>query len=235
MMQIPINHCPVCDRDVAEWNPFVRLIGDGKYRHEPGGRLCPHCDSFERTRHFWLYVQKKGLLDSKPRFLHVAPERGLKERLRAVLADSYVTTDMAQPDVDVQADLTALPLADASFDFIYCSNVLEHVPNDRAAMTELRRVLSLGGTAYIQVPAQGETTLEDLTITDPVERARRYGQADHVRQYGRDISERLTKAGFEVQETIMPDTLHMPLSELKTFNCERRERIYLCFARASGI
>ena len=53
----------------------------------------------------------------------------------------------------VQGDATALPFADASFDRIIASEVLEHIPADEAAMAELVRVLKPGGTLAVTVPA----------------------------------------------------------------------------------
>ncbi len=53
----------------------------------------------------------------------------------------------------VQGDATALPFADAAFDHIVCSEVLEHIPEDAAAMQELARVLKPGGTLVVTVPA----------------------------------------------------------------------------------
>lgn len=43
-----------------------------------------------------------------------------------------------------------------------------------------------------------QKTDEDLTVTDPEERKRRFGQFDHVRQYGRDYFDRLREEGFTV-------------------------------------
>jgi hypothetical protein len=43
-------------------------------------------------------------------------------------------------------------------------------------------------------------TDEDLSVTDPTERERRWGQFDHVRLYGTDFAQRLTEAGFVVNE-----------------------------------
>ncbi|MBQ0741532.1 SAM-dependent methyltransferase, partial [Aquimarina celericrescens] len=45
-----------------------------------------------------------------------------------------------------------------------------------------------------------ETTFEDDSITDPQERARIFGQYDHVRIYGRDYFEKLRSIGFKVDE-----------------------------------
>jgi SAM-dependent methyltransferase len=50
------------------------------------------------------------------------------------------------------ADGTRLPFADGSIDYVICSEVLEHVENDQAAIDELARVLRPDGIAYITVP-----------------------------------------------------------------------------------
>jgi len=49
-------------------------------------------------------------------------------------------------------DALTLPFADATFDRVICAEVLEHVPDDRAAMAEVARVLKPGGTAAVSVP-----------------------------------------------------------------------------------
>jgi hypothetical protein len=48
------------------------------------------------------------------------------------------------------------------------------------------------------VPIKGDKTFEDISVSDPRERERLFGQDDHVRQYGRDYLELLRDAGFEV-------------------------------------
>ena len=101
-----------------------------------------------------------------------------------------------------QMDLTALPYADRSFDAIVANHVLEHVPDDKRALSELRRVLHPGGFAVLQVPIARrlERTLEDVPVYTDAERERVYGQRDHVRLYGLDYPERLAHAGFAVRE-----------------------------------
>ncbi|MDD9972700.1 MAG: class I SAM-dependent methyltransferase [Candidatus Poribacteria bacterium] len=49
----------------------------------------------------------------------------------------------------LRAALPTLPFADASFDLVTCFLVMPHVPDDRVALTELARVLKLGGTLAI--------------------------------------------------------------------------------------
>ena len=72
------------------------------------------------------------------------------------------------------------------------------------------------------------TTLEDLSITDPKELERVYGQNDHVRTYGMDKKGRLEKAGFEV-------VLDKYFYDLDAEIIERyrimRENIWLCKKR----
>jgi SAM-dependent methyltransferase len=132
--------------------------------------------------------------------LHVAPDVSLHRRLRALSGVDYLSADLDSTKADVQMDLTAIALPDDSFDLILASHVLEHIPDDVAAMGELRRVLRPGGVAILAVPYWGDTTREDLSITDPEERRRLYGQTDHVRMYGRDgvFEDRLRSVGFEV-------------------------------------
>lgn len=95
-------------------------------------------------------------------------------------------------------DITAIDAEDGSFDAVLCLHVLEHVADDQAALRELRRVLRPGGWGVIQVPIMRATTDEDVTMVDPAERLRRFGQSDNVRVYGEGFFDRLRDAGFVV-------------------------------------
>jgi SAM-dependent methyltransferase len=55
----------------------------------------------------------------------------------------------------VRADATRLPFADASFDRVFCSEVLEHVLEPEAVVAEMRRVLRSDGIAVVSVPNEG--------------------------------------------------------------------------------
>jgi SAM-dependent methyltransferase len=74
----------------------------------------------------------------------------------------YRTADWAQSlheggrAADIVAPLDALPVADAEFDAVLCTQVLEHVPRPLAVLAELRRVLVPGGRVWITVPFVGE-------------------------------------------------------------------------------
>ena len=54
-----------------------------------------------------------------------------------------------------QADATALPFPDASFDAVFCIDAFEHIPNPDVAASEFRRVLKPGGFFYLSAPNYG--------------------------------------------------------------------------------
>ena len=97
-------------------------------------------------------------------------------------------------------DITALPRPDDTFDAVLCNHVLEHVPDDGAAMREMHRVLRPGGLAIMQHPIDTSRaeTFEDPDTAAPDARMQAYGQEDHVRLYGRDFADRLVAAGFTI-------------------------------------
>jgi SAM-dependent methyltransferase len=57
---------------------------------------------------------------------------------------------------DVVADLHDLPIGSGSFDFVVCTEVLEHVADPVRCLRELRRVLADGGGILVTVPFVGE-------------------------------------------------------------------------------
>jgi SAM-dependent methyltransferase len=50
-------------------------------------------------------------------------------------------------------DIEHMPFADGSFDLVTCLDVIEHTPDDRRTLRELRRVTRPGGTLVVTVPA----------------------------------------------------------------------------------
>jgi predicted SAM-dependent methyltransferase len=164
--------------------------------------LSPSTLSLERHRLLWLYLQKETDFFRRPlRVLHFAPEQAFYSRFRAHKNLEYTTTDLNSPLAEVHADICDLPFEDDSFDVILCNHVLEHIPDDRRALSELLRVMKPWGWGVFQVPQDlgREQTLEDPGITDREERRKIFGQYDHVRVYGRDYFDLLRKAGFEVR------------------------------------
>ena len=193
--------CPVCGHT-------CRLFQAAGPTRRPDAE-CPKCGSRERHRFLWRFLERELGRDLPDVLvLHVAPEPFLKPALRRLMPNMrYVSGDLSSSDAMVRFDLTKLPLAQAVVDLVICSHVLEHIPDDLSAMRELGRILSPQGIALIVVPMTTGKTREDLSIADPAERARRYGQEDHVRLYGDDIAGRLEMAGLTVSKVFPRDLL----------------------------
>ncbi len=192
--------CPICGAEYRDFMPYG-------YVTSRSNALCPSCLSLERHRLLWLYLtHRTDMFDSRPSILHIAPEVCLMRRLKKIYSGQYgsryVTADLESPLADVKLDVQRMPLADESFDVIFCNHILEHVEDDRLAMREMYRVMRSGGWGVMLSPVDLslEHTFEDDSITDPAERTRIFGQYDHRRNYGRDYAERLSEAGFEVEE-----------------------------------
>ena len=117
--------------------------------------------------------------------------------------------NLNSPLANVKADICNLPFKDNEYDIILCNHVLEHIPDDTKAMQELYRVLKSGGIGIFQVPQDltRDVTFEDDSITDKKERAKIFGQYDHVRVYGRDYFNKLRSVGFKVEEVDYTSTL----------------------------
>lgn len=161
------------------------------------------------------------------RLLHVAPEP-MFERLFAKLDNvKSVTLDLEERNADIRGDLTVLPCLSSSFDAIYCSHVLEHIPDDRMAIAELYRVLKCDGWALLQVPITATATIEDPTVTDPIMRAKIFGQHDHLRRYGPDFTERRHGAGFNVTVYNPEDIVSSP-EKLIRIGIQPDRKIFYC-------
>ncbi|MEQ8964187.1 MAG: methyltransferase domain-containing protein [Azospirillaceae bacterium] len=186
-----VLQCPICGLQAMRFLPFG-LAGRRNAR-------CPGCGSVERHRFLWLYLAwATDLLRGRHAVLHTAPEPWLEARLRALPTLAYTSLDRFDPAADLQADLTDLPLPDGAFDRVITSHVLEHVPDDRAAMRELARVLAPGGEAIVMVPYDPKrpATYEDPSMDTPARRLTAFGHPYHWRIYGADLLDRLAEAGL---------------------------------------
>lgn len=194
--------------------------------------LAPGTLSLERHRLLWLFLKEKtSFFNQSKNFkvLHFAPEQAFYNRFKKFTHWNYTTTDLNSPLADVKADICDLPFEDNSYDLILCNHVLEHIPDDQKAMQELFRVLKPGGMGIFQIPQDlsRSQTFEDHSITNPKERARVFGQYDHVRIYGYDFFDQLRKIGFRVDEVDL--TKEYTASEIKKFGLAKGEIIPVCY------
>jgi SAM-dependent methyltransferase len=210
--------CPCCGRTFGR---FVRRFDSD--------RMCPYCLSLRRHRSFWLFLKEQLAYADELSILHFAPEEGISAQLRADNRIDYVSADLDPRSIATRAfDITAIPFDDAEFDVVLCNHVLEHVVEDRRAMRELFRVLKPGGVLYSMHPVNFrlERTVEDPSVVAPNDRARLYGQSDHVRTYGRDFVERLGETGFEVTVELFGGELSE--EALRLYDVRSRTRIFVC-------
>jgi len=185
--------CPCCARSFTHFLPFGVIP-------RPNA-MCPGCGSLERHRMLWLYLKdRRDFFIDTLTVLHFAPEDALRAVLSSLPNLDYITADIEPGRAMREIDITDTPFEANRFDVILCMHVLEHVPDDRKALSELFRILKPGGWAIVQSPIdrQRRETFEDPTVVSPKERERLFGQRDHVRVYGRDYSARLGQAGFDL-------------------------------------
>ena len=185
------RYCPICGNSSFRFQ-------DTDLNPRADAR-CGHCGSFERHRLIWLYLERTYGLRSFPgKMLDVSPAAPLANGLRALLGGRYLGAGKGPADME-RMDVQDMPYEDRTFDLVCCSHVLEHVENDRKAMSEIARVLKNDGAAIILVPIASGDTCEDPAITSPRDRWVHFGSPDHVRRYGLDFVERLKAAGFNVR------------------------------------
>ncbi len=192
--------------------------------------LAPGTFSLERHRLFWIYLKNETDFFSatKKKVLHFAPEQAFFNQFKKIKKIDYTTTDLVSPLADVKADICNLPFKDNEFDYIFCNHVLEHIPDDNKAMSELFRVLAPNGIGIFQIPQDlsREFTFEDDSVTDPKERAIIFGQYDHVRVYGRDYFDKLREIGFNV--AAIDYTKKLTKKEIDKYRLAQGELIPVC-------
>lgn len=140
-------YCPSC-------GAHLRKFGNYGVLKRPDAHY-PVCGSLERHRLMSLYFPVgTNLFDgTRKKMLHVATtEEQFFRVFSKIKGLDYLSADLDSPLAMVKMEITKIQYPDNTFDIIYCSHVLEHIPNDRLAMAELFRVLKPGGWAMLQVP-----------------------------------------------------------------------------------
>ncbi|WP_299001507.1 class I SAM-dependent methyltransferase [uncultured Tenacibaculum sp.] len=217
--------------DPIDGKSFRKFLPYG-YGVQRENALSPSTLSLERHRLLWLFLQQESNFfssEKKLKVLHIAPEQCFLDLFRKQQNLEYITSDLESPIADVKADICDLPFEDNSFDVVFCNHVLEHIPDDTKAMQELYRVMKVGGFGIFQIPQDlsREITFEDDSITNPKERAKIFGQYDHVRVYGRDYFNKLRSIGFTVDE--IDYTKKIAPEKLERFALMKGEILPVCY------
>lgn len=79
--------------------------------------------------------------------------KDVKAMFGALIDEEAATLDASAWGGCANGDATRLPFPDNTFDHVIAAEVLEHIPDDEAALAELARVLKPGGTIAVTVPA----------------------------------------------------------------------------------
>ena len=215
------KYCPFCHKKV-----LFESLSSNKRKNV----RCPICNSLERHR-FLYNIYKKDFLNStkKLSILHTAPERCIARAIIKNKNIEYYPIDIC-PEIYKwinckKEDVTCLTYKDNSFDCIISNHVMEHIVDDNLFLKECLRVLKPNGILYLTFPISTslEKTVEDKNIKTDEERLKYYGQADHVRRYGRDIIDKLK---FQYNAKCIKPTEILSNKEIKEMGIIQEELLF---------
>jgi SAM-dependent methyltransferase len=187
------RHCSACDADVVGFFRYGETVEWG----------CPLCKASPRERLVNHLVDTGAIvLPQGGAILHMAPNEASLVARFGRAAGEYVPADI-DPSRYKVAGVRRVDLMDIGeperFDLFYASHVMEHVPDDALVLRNILGCLKPGGEAWLMVPLWDRPTEDGAPDMSGAERERRFGQWDHVRQYGPDFADRIREAGFEVE------------------------------------
>ncbi|MBY0405137.1 MAG: methyltransferase domain-containing protein [Cyanobacteria bacterium] len=214
-----IRFCPICGTQCINYKSIPQNYMDQLLNYEYIHSLeeaetincieynCHACLSTDRDRLYAHYIMEQfKYLDvsQKYTFIDFAPNRALSQHIRNYPFLNYRTADLKMSGVDDIVDITNLNIyQDNSTDFFLCSHVLEHVPDDRKAMSELYRILKPDGWGILMVPILLSLAhnYEILSNISESERWKLFGEVDHLRIYAKgDYIKALEETGFIVNQ-----------------------------------
>jgi SAM-dependent methyltransferase len=126
----------------------------------------------------------------------------------------------AGPWLVVQGDTFHLPFADGSFHRVIASEVLEHLPDDGAAIAEMSRVLRSDGVLAVSVPRFGPEA-----VCWALSREYHSNEGGHIRIYReRALRRTLTEHGYHIFARHHAHALHSPFWWLRCLVGLRSDR-----------
>jgi SAM-dependent methyltransferase len=209
-------YCPVCDAKRI----IVRL-----HRNQIAVR-CLTCRATAVTMSL-VAVLRQLVPDLSSKEIYELSSRGplvsfLKKTCRKMTCSEYL--DGIPPGDSHNGilcqDVQQLTFADNSFDLCTSTEVFEHVPNDLAGFSEIKRVLRPGGLFLFTVPLFPSPDTVERTRLDHKQQiehllpAQYHGDPirDHqpvlvFRDYGKDITQRILNQGFSTAKLVRPSSL----------------------------
>lgn len=167
---------------------------------------CPKCGASDRERLYSLACAKiKRLKSKKQKILHFAPEYSFYNSLSSRKNYCITTADLDRQDVSLKLNIEDLDSINSNvFDGIFCSHILEHVSDDKKALSELYRILKKNGWVLLMTPIctkiEKSIIEEKNIIYSEADRWRLFGQNDHRRLYSRpSFIDLIKEAGFVLE------------------------------------
>lgn len=166
------------------------ICGGQSFGTGPGGRMavtglmprCETCQSLERhraIRGFFSSIYDGGLFGDLS-VLQFSQDS-------AVRPEWFRSYEFSVYEGHNSLDLQKVDRPSQSYDLVICNHVLEHVPDDGAALRELTRIVKTDGIVFLTVPDPARRTeTRDWGFPDQA----RHG---HFREYGSDISQRFAR------------------------------------------
>ena len=182
------GHCIVCKKTVpfAADLHFAFEMPDGtKIPNWRERMICPSCGLNNRIRAAVHFLLAEGNVNKDSRIYmteqHTGFHKAMEPFCAQVIGSEYLEDGTARGQTNARnyrhEDITNLTFDDEAFDVVTSFEVLEHVPDFKAGLTELARVLRPGGTMLITVPYR-----LDLAQTLVRARHRDDGSIEHLEE-----------------------------------------------------
>ena len=221
--------CPCCGKKFRRFMDFGFIFWTYPelYRENYKRTICPYCFSMPRHRIVCHYFNNNKVLP-KGNIIMFGAEYSIKKWFDRNNYH-YTTADLFDQSADLEIDIQNISLPDESFGLIICNHVLEHVPDHKNALKELRRILGKEGILVLTVPTNKNygSVHEDKNITTKKDRIKYYGQEDHLKIFGNDFEKILIDAFFSV-ETINGDDLPEEIAGVIGPASYDDNRVYIC-------
>ncbi|MDR0911694.1 MAG: class I SAM-dependent methyltransferase [Methanobrevibacter sp.] len=149
--------CLICGVELSNFYKLPFNEDDPRF----GELECPYCGTSSRIATLYSYLKHLDIFNNENfskennfKVLHFAPEKHFYDEFKMNPQIEYYGVDLCPEQYKIngmdvkKVDITNIPYDNDTFDFILANHVLEHVPDDKKAMSELYRVLKLGGGEF---------------------------------------------------------------------------------------
>lgn len=186
--------------------------------------ICPGCGSFDRHRLLVLGVRQE-LGNGRKRSPEIMIGFSLSKALRFSLEHEGLARCF-RTDIDLEstfapdlvADLRRTPVADGAVDWVFCSHVLEHIPELDLCVEEIMRILKPGGIAWMQVPFEPGVAHSRRIPVDP------HRAHAHAWQFSPDFGNLIERQEWVVTEIVAAQMLDD--QQIDQYGIDPRERFW---------